>query len=224
LIPYEEGNECFPVTWDEIDVEVDPPMVDLSSGLPVATGIPGCDDVDDLFTIEMVRKVIVDEDPEDEVDGQVFYWEDLATVEVDDEDVVFLDTLLDTAELSEAQKVENDYNLIASDGFNTYFPYGHNHLIDMYFRPLANRTFVTNDNPEMRDNDYAGRYSVKALLRIELSQIPQEPPSIFVDDDLGTGWLSDPMNPDTCNGCHVKRKGETVLENIPVNCAECHTM
>ena len=129
LIPYDGGDECFPVTWDEIDAETDAPMVDLSSGLPVVTGLAGCDDVDDLFTIEMVRKVIVD----DGVSEEVFYWEDLATVTIDDEEVVFLDTLLDTAGISEAEKVENDYFLFASDDFGTYFPYGHHHLEDMYF-------------------------------------------------------------------------------------------
>ena len=83
---------------------------------------------------------------------------------------------------------------------------------------LANATFITDDNPEMPA--YGGRYSVKSLLRIELRMIPQEPPSIFVDDGLGTGWLSDPESADTCNGCHV-RKGTV---NIPVDCAQCHTM
>lgn len=211
LIPYNGGDECFPVTWDEIDAETDPPMVDLSSGLPVVTGLAGCDDVDDMFTIEMVRKVIVD----DGVGEEVLYWEDLATVTVGDEEVVFLDTLLDTAGLSEAEKVENDYFLYASDDFGTYFPYGHHHLQDMYFRPLGNATFVTDDNPEMPA--YGGRYSVKSLLRVELRQIPQEAPSLFVE---GLGWLSNPESGDTCNGCHVKR-GEVV---IPVNCAQCHTM
>jgi hypothetical protein len=211
LIPYEAGDECLPVTWDEIDAETGAPMVDLSSGLPVLTGITGCDHIDDLFTIEMVRKVIVE--------GEVFYWEDLASVEIDDEEVVFLDTLLDTAGLSEADKVENDYFLLASDEFGTYFPYGHHHLEDMYFRPLANRTFVTDDNPDMPD--YGGRYSVKALLEIDLRKIdPEVLPSIFVDDDLGTGWLSDPESSVTCNGCHVKR-GEVKIE---VNCAQCHAM
>ena len=191
-------------------------MVDLSSGLPVVTGLAGCGEIDDLFTIEMVRKVIVD----DGVSEEVFYWEDLATVTVDDEEVVFLDTLLDTAGLSEAEKVENDYLLYASDDFGTYFPYGHHHLEDMYFRPLENKTFVTDDNPDMPE--YGGRYSVKALLEIELRPIPQEAPSLFVDDALGTGWLSDPESGDTCNGCHVKR-GQ-VVEGMEVNCAQCHTM
>ena len=48
LIPYEGGDECFPVTWDEIDPETDAPMVDLSSGLPVVTGLAGCGEIDDL--------------------------------------------------------------------------------------------------------------------------------------------------------------------------------
>jgi hypothetical protein len=88
----------------------------------------------------------------------------------------------------------------------------------MYFLSLENRTFVTDDNPEMPA--YGGRYSVKALLEIGLRPIPQEAPSIFIDDALGTGWLSDPESGDTCNGCHVKR-GAVVM---PVNCADCHTM
>jgi len=214
LVPYDGIDECFPVTWGEIDAETGAPMVDLSSGIPVVTGLAGCDDVDDLATIEMVRKVIVD----DGLTEEVFYWEDLATDTIDDEEVVFLDTLLDIAGFSEAEKVENDYLLYASDDFGTYFPYGHNHVEDMYFRPLANRTFVTDDNPAMPE--YGGRYSVKALLEIELRAIPQEAPSIFVDDGLATGWLSDPESGDTCNGCHFKR-GAVVM---PVNCADCHTM
>ena len=214
LVPYDGGDECFPVKWGESDAETDAPRVDLSSGLPVVTGLAGCGEIDDLFTIEMVRKVIVD----DGVSEEVFYWEDLATVEIDDEEVVFLDTLIDTAGLSETQKVESDYLLLASDDFGTYFPYGHHHLEDMYFRPLGNATFVTDDNPEMPA--YGGRYSVKALLEIELRPIPQEAPSLFVDDALGTGWLSNPESSATCNGCHLKR-GEVKIE---VNCAQCHTM
>jgi hypothetical protein len=213
LIPYDGGDECFPVQWEEIGTEEDPPMVSLASGAPYATvtGLAGCGAVDDLFTIEMVRKVIVD----DGVGEQVFYWEDLATVTVGEDEVVFLDTLLDEAGLSEAQKVENDYSLYASDAFGTYFPYGHHHLEDMYFQPLENRTFVTDENPEMPA--YGGRYSVKALQKIELRPIPQAAPSLFVE---GLGWLSDPESGDTCDGCHVRR-GEVV---IPVNCAQCHTM
>jgi hypothetical protein len=215
LIPYGDGDECFPVTWDEINPESDPPMVSLSSEAPFAnvTGLAGCGQIDDLFTIEMVRKVIVD----DGVEEQVFYWEDpaLPKVEIEGEEVVFLDNLLDFAGISEAEKFENDYNLIASDGFTTYFPYAHHHLENMYFRPLGNATFVTDENPAMPE--YGGRYSVKALLKIELRPIPQEAPSLFVE---GLGWLSDPESAATCNGCHVKR-GEVVM---PVNCAECHTM
>jgi hypothetical protein len=219
LIPYGGGDECFPVTWDEIDPEMDAPMVDLSSGLPVVTGLAGCGEIDDLFTIEMVRKVIVDDDPDDDFEGEVFYWEDLATVTIDDEEVVLLDTLLDTAGISEAEKVENDYFLLASDNFGNYFPYGHHHLEDMYFRPLENKTFVTDDNPDMPA--YKGQYSVRSLLEIQLRPItPQDPPSLFMDDALGTGWLSDPHSPVSCNGCHVRR-GEVVR---PVNCAQCHTL
>jgi hypothetical protein len=212
LVPYQGGDECFPVTWDEIGAEADPPMVSLSDQAPfaTATGLAGCGEIDDLFTIEMVRKVIVD----DGLEERVFYWEDLATVEIDGEEVVFLDTLLDEAGLSQDEKIMNDYYLYASDGFGTYFPFGHHHLEDMYFRPLANRTFVTDEYPAMRA--YGGRYSVKALLRIELRPVPQEPPSIFAE---GWGWLSDPEDPATCYGCHVRQE-----LNIPVNCAQCHSM
>jgi hypothetical protein len=225
LIPYGDGGGCFPVTWDEIDPEEDPPMVSLSDQAPFATvtGLAGCGQIDDLVTIQMVRKVIVDEDPEDDVQGQVIYWEDpaLPKIEFEGEEVVFLDDLLDFVGIPEDQKVRNDYNLVASDGFNTYFPYGHHHLVDMYFRPLENETYVTNDNPEMRTSTYAGRYSVKALLKIELSPIQEEAPSLFIE---GLGWLSDPVNPDTCNGCHVKKRGDVVTVNIEVNCAQCHDM
>jgi hypothetical protein len=114
--------------------------------------------------------------------------------------------------------VENDYLLLASDDFGTYFPYSHHHLEEMYFRPLENATFVTDENPEMPA--YGSRFSVKALLRVELRPIPEAPPSLFMDDALGTGWLSNPESAATCNGCHVKR-GEV---RIPVNCAQCHTV
>lgn len=220
LIPYGGGDECFPITWDEINAEADPPMVTLSNEAPFATvtGLTGCGQIDDLFTIETVRKVIVEISEGEEY---TFYWEDLATVEVDGEDVVFFDTLLDTAGLSEAEKVENDYYLWATDDFGTFFPYGHHHLEDMYFNPLTNRGFVTDENMM----DYGGRYSTKSILRIELRPIPQEAPSIFVDDDKATGWLSDPEMPtskgshDGCYGCHYRN-----AVALPVNCAECHTM
>jgi hypothetical protein len=178
------------------------------------TGIEGCN-VTDLFTIEMIRKIVVD----DGVQEQTFYWKDLPSVERDvgdgtTEEVVFFDDVLDAAGISQAEKTLNDYFLWASDDFGTYFPYGHDHLEDMFFNALTNQGYVTDDNPDMAD--YGGRYSTKAILRIELRPIPQADPSLFVE---GLGWLSNPESAATCNGCHIKRG---VLE-IPVNCAQCHT-
>ena len=66
---------------------------------------------------------------------------------------------------------------------------------------------------------YGGRYSTKAILEVELREVPQtQPPSLCVDDILGAGCLSDPESGDTCNGCHFKR-GSVVR---PVSCTDCH--
>ncbi len=219
LVPFGGGDACFPVTWDQIDPSgTDPLMVEFVDGLPRVTGLEGCGPVDDLFTIEMVRKVVLVAGTEE----MTLYWKDLPTTPLDvgggvEEDVVFLDDVLDAAGLTEEEKLANDYYLLASDDFGTYFPYGHHHLEEMYFRPLANQTFVSAANPEMPA--YGGRFSVKALLKIELRPIPRsDPPSLYVDSGPGTGWLSDPENGSSCSGCHVKH-GEV---RIPVNCAECH--
>jgi len=225
LYDYELSNhgsteECFPVTWDEIQpTEGDEPMVDLSSGLPVLTGLGACGTIDDLFTIDMVRKVVVERDGVE----NVFYWKNLpsTTVEVDGEpaEVVFLDDVLDAAGVTPADKVLNEYYLYASDNFGTWFTYGHNHLEDMYFNPLLNKTWTTDSG--MAENDYSARVSVKALLGLGLAEIPQEePPSACIP---GLGCITNPVNTDVgkfdpCFGCHVK-KGNV---NIPVNCAACH--
>ncbi len=185
LYDYELSNhgsteECFPVTWDEIQpTEGDEPMVDLSSGLPVLTGLGACGTIDDLFTIDMVRKVVVERDGVE----NVFYWKNLpsTTVEVDGEpaEVVFLDDVLDAAGVTPADKVLNEYYLYASDNFGTWFTYGHNHLEDMYFNPLLNKTWTTDSG--MAENDYSARVSVKALLGLGLAEIPQEePPSACI--------------------------------------------
>ncbi|MEW6439566.1 MAG: hypothetical protein AB1640_01405 [bacterium] len=210
LVSSDGAQECT-ITWDVLQTG----QADMTSGLPAVTGIEGCT-VADLFTIEMIRKIIVD----DGVQEQTFYWKDLPIVPRDlgdgtIEEVVFFDDVLDAAGITD--KTLYDYNVWASDDFGTYFPYGHHHLEDMFFNALTNQGFITDANPGM--SDYGGRYSTKAILRIELRPVPQSAPSLFVDDGLGTGWLSDPNSSATCNGCHVK-KG--VLE-IAVNCADCHS-
>jgi hypothetical protein len=217
LTAFEETEGCFPVTWDEIQpAEGDEPMMDLASGLPVLTGLGACGTIDDLFTINMVRKVIL------ELDG-VLYWKDLpsSTVEIDGEpeEVVFFLDLLEAAGYTPGQRTLYEYYLSASDNFGTWFTYGHNHLEDMYFSPLVNKTGTV--DPGMLDNDYSARVSVKALLGVALSEIPQEEPhSVCIP---GLGCISDPVFPDAgkndpCFGCHVKRGNV----NIPVNCASCH--
>jgi hypothetical protein len=129
------------------------------------------------------------------------------------EEVVFFDDVLDHIGVLQQDKILYDYYLWASDDFGTYFPYGHHHLVDMYFNPLTNRGFVTSDKPQMPD--YGGRYSTKSIVKMEFRPIPQAPPSLYVE---GLGWLSNPESGATCNGCHVK-KGSV---QIPVNCSVCH--
>jgi len=207
LVSHGGGQECT-VTWEELQTgEVD------MSGLPAVAGIDGCP-VTDLFTIYMIRKLVVD----DGVEEHTFYWKDLPIRVIDigggeTEQVVFFDDILDTMGMTEADKPLYDYYLWASDNFGTYFPYGHSHLVDMYFNPLTNSGYVTDDNPEMVA--YGGRYSTKSILKMEFRPVPQALPSLYVD---GLGWLSDPASSSACNGCHVK-KG--VVEK-PVNCALCH--
>ena len=208
FVSFNGAQKCT-VTWDTLQTG----QADMTSGFPAVTGIEECN-VTDLFMIEMIRKIVVD----DGVQEQTFYWNDLPTVERDvgdgtTEEVVFFDDVLDAAGISQAEKILNDYYLWASDDFGTYFPYGHDHLEDMFFNALTNQGYVTAENPDMAD--YGGRYSTKAILRIELRPIPQAEPSLFVE---GLGWLSNPESAATCNGCHIKRG---VLE-IPVNCAQCH--
>ncbi len=216
LVSYAGDQECT-ITLDELQTG----EVELT-GLANVVAPEGCE-IADLFTIEMIRKLIVFVD--DESEGQTLYWRDLDTDPIDvgegeTEEVVFFDTVLNEVGLSQDDKTLYDYNLLASDNFGTDFPYGHDHLEDMYFNPLTNRGSV--DDQRMRENTNAGRYSLKGILKIILREVPQEAPSIFVDDTRDTGWLSDPHSGDTCNGCHVKR-GQ-VVENMEVNCAQCHTM
>jgi len=222
LTPYNTTSGCFPVTWSEIQPpEADPPMVNLSSGLPVVTGLAECGTINDLFTIEMVRKVIIEQDG---IEPHVLYWKDLPLTPVDpgegeEENVVFFADLLEAAGYAVGERTLYDYNLLASDNFGTWFTYGHGHLESMYFNPLTNKTWGTDEG--IITNPYSGRYSVKALLKVYLDAIPQEdPPSICI---TGLGCLTDPTNTDVgkmepCFGCHVK-KGNV---NIPVNCAMCH--
>lgn len=209
LVSYSGGRECT-VTWEALEAG----QAQMTTGVPSVVGVEGCN-IEDLFTIEMIRKIVVD----DGLQEQTFYWKDLPTVERDvgdgtTEEVVFFDDVLDAAGLSQAEKALYDYYLWAADDFGTYFPYGHHHLVDMFFNPLTNRGYVTADNPEMAA--YGGRYSTKAILRIELRPVPQADPSLHVE---GLGWLSNPESAASCNGCHVK-KG---VVQIPVNCAQCHS-
>jgi uncharacterized protein YdeI (BOF family) len=213
LVSYSGDQECT-ITWEEVqtgDVEV--------NGVATVVAPGGCE-ITDLFTIEMIRMLVVD----DGTGEQILYWRDLPTVEIagegeETEEVVFFDDVLNILGLDQAEKVLCDYYLLGSDNFGTYFPYGHHHLEDMYFNPVTNEGFVTDEDMM----DYKSRYSIKGIVRIEFRDVPQEAPSIFMDDALATGWLTDPENGDEdtgCDGCHAK-KGAVLL---PVNCADCHTM
>jgi len=217
LVPFGAQSGCFPVTWDQIaPLEGDRPVVNLTGGVPVVTGLADCGTITDLFTIEMVRKL--------EVNGRLLYWQDLPTTIVDlgggqTEAVVFLRDVLTAAGLSEAERLLYDYFVWAIDDFGTYFPYGHGHLKDMYFNPLTNRGFVRGDYSDEMPA-YGGRYSTKAIARIDVRPIDPagELPVLCAVHGGEEGYLHDPNQSATCNGCHLK-KGSLL---IPVSCADCH--
>lgn len=209
LVSYGGAQECT-VTWEAMQAG----RVHREGALNVV-GLEGCA-LADLFTIEMIRKLIVD----DGMRERTFCWRDLPTRQFDVgggkmETVVFFDDVLDAIGVQEAEKPHYDYLLWAPDDFGVYFPYGHNHLKEMYFDPVTNKGFVTNKNPDMPG--FGGCFSTKAILRITLRPIPQGPPSLHAN---GLGWLPNPESKETCYGCHIK--DQTGKLKIRVNCAECH--
>jgi len=171
--------------------------------------------VDDLYVIDLKRYIQVDTG-----DGEpiVIYLNDCETQSVDIgggvmEDVVFYSTILEQAGIDTSQNMYlYDYWLIASDDFISTWTYGHNHLENMYFRPLENRGYT--DDPDL--SAYGGRVSTKAVYEIEFHPVPQEAPAIPVVIDGETLWGSDA---NTCDGCHFK-DGNL---NLPIDCYSCHT-
>ncbi|MEW6442626.1 MAG: hypothetical protein AB1640_16945 [bacterium] len=208
LISYDGGQECT-VSWEAVQSA----KVDLSRGTPSVAGLDGCT-IPDLFTIEMMRKLVVD----DGVRERTLYWSDLPARTIDVgggkmEKVVFFDDVLDATGMEQADKKRHDYRLLATDDFGVHFPYGHGHLKEMYFNPSTNKGFVTNENPDMPG--FGGCFSTKAVVKIVFRPIPERPPSLYTE---GLGWLSDPASVEACDGCHFK-DGKA---KIVVSCAECH--
>jgi hypothetical protein len=169
--------------------------------------------IDDLFTVELLRFIEVDEG----VSGStVIYLKDCPTESVDIgdgvfEDVVFFGTVMEEAGINIDQDMYlYDFWLIAADGFTSYWPYKHNHLDDLYFRPDENRGFTV--DPDMAA--YGSRSSTKAVNEIELHAVPQAAPSIPIQYGGVTIWGSDA---DSCVGCHSK-------DDFPVSidCYSCH--
>jgi len=170
--------------------------------------------VDDVYLIDMMRLIRVDFGEEKD-DPVVVYLRDCPTeeVEVEDgvtEDVVFFrDVLVEAGYDITGANYLWDFWLIASDDFVSTWTYGHNHLEDMYYRPYANRGWTVDPGLE----SYGGRVSTKAILEIELHAVPQEAPSIEVEDGR---WGSDA---ESCEGCHFKHE----QLQIPIDCFSCHT-
>ena len=170
--------------------------------------------VPDIFMIDMKRYIQVDAGAGDPA---VVYLRDCATesVEVEPgvyEDVVYFHTVLENAGLDTSQGMYlHEFWLIAADDFISTWTYNHNHLIDMYFRPDADRGYTT--DPDLAA--YGGRVSTKAVYEIELHDVPQAAPSIQVVVGDQTLWGSDA---NACEGCHYKNDAI----QIPIDCFSCH--
>jgi nitrogen fixation protein len=172
--------------------------------------------VEDVYVLDMMRYIQVDDGIGEPT---VVYLRDCATeaVEVEPdvtEEVVFYRTVLEAAGIDTSRDMYLfDFWLLASDNFTSIFPYTHDHLSAMYFRPDANRGYTT--DPDLAD--YGGRVSTKAVYEIELHDVPQAAPSLPVVIDEETRWGTDA---NACEGCHYKNDAV----QIPVDCAACHVV
>jgi len=170
--------------------------------------------VDDLYIIDMTRFIEV---RESEGNSEIVYLRDLETESVDvgegeHEEVVFYETILEAGGVDASNKMYlSDFVLVSSDNFSQPWPFIHDHLSRMFFRPWANQGFTT--DPDL--GAYGGRVSTKAVNLIKMINVPQEDPSVAVDIDGDVLWGSDA---NSCQGCHLKNDS---LE-IPIDCFSCH--
>lgn len=212
LIAFYENEETI-VRFDDMAngylVMEDPPYT-------VFPDIGDSANVSDLYVIDMMRVIEVDDGAGG--DPEVIYLRDMETSEADVgedilEQVVFFSTILEAAGIDTATDMYLwDFNLVASDDFGSLWPCIHNHLENMYFRPYENRGFTV--DPDLAS--YGGRVSTKAIMRIDMIDVPQEEPSIPIVGSAGTIWGSDA---DSCYGCHYKSDAV----QIPIDCYSCHT-
>ncbi len=212
LASYDESQETT-VTYDDLDgaylVLADPPY-------SVFPELGESARIDDLYVIDMMRMMQVDNGLDKE--RITVYLRDCATESVDVgdgvmEDVVFFRTVLEEAGVDIAGDMYLwDVWLTASDDFTSTWTYGHNHLVDMYFRPYENRGWTVDEGLAA----YGGRVSTKAIDLISLHAVPQEAPSEPVVIGEQTLWGS---SANSCEGCHFKHDAI----QIPIDCYSCHS-
>lgn len=212
LISFDEGEEAT-VRFDDLAggylVLADPPYT-------VFPDLGAAAEVEDLYVVDMMRFIEVDDGLSD---PYVVYLRDCDTESADVgegamEDVVFFRTVLEEAGIDTSTNMYlYDFGLVAADDFVSMWTYSHNHLVDMYVRPYENRGFTVDPDLSL----YGGRVSTKAIVAIEIYNVPQEAPSEAVIIDEQTVWGS---SANTCEGCHWKHE----QLNIPIDCASCHAV
>lgn len=212
LESYDENDEAL-VAFDDLAggylVLADPPY-------SVFPAIGDEARVDDLYVIDMMRMIRVDNGVDE--DPYTVYLRDCATEAVDIgdgvmEDVVFFSTILEEAGVDTATDMYLwDFWLVATDDFISTWTYSHNHLVDMFFRPYANRGYTV--DPDLAV--YGGRVSTKAVKEIAMHAVPQSAPSEPVVIGEEAVWGS---SANSCEGCHYKHE----QIQIPVDCYSCHS-
>lgn len=211
LVSYDESEETI-ITFDDLAdgylVMADPPYT-------VFPSIGQSAKIEDLYTIDMMRMIRVDFG--DDSDPETVYLRDCDTQPADVgegvmEDVVFFSEVLTQAGVDTSTGMYRyDFYLHSSDDFTSYWTYGHNHLENMFFRPYENKGYTT--DPDL--GSYGGRVSTKAVMEIEMDELPENVPSIPVIVGDETMWGSDA---ESCYGCHFKNE----LVQIPIDCYSCH--
>lgn len=170
--------------------------------------------IDDAYVVDMMRFMEVKDTGGE---SEIIYLRNLDTepVDVGDgemEEVVFFGTVLEAAGIDTSTDMYlYDFVLYSSDDFSQLWPFIHDHLNRMFFRPYANRGFTVDTGL----GTYGGRVSTKAVNLIRMTDIPQSAPSIQVDVDGDILWGSDA---NSCEGCHLKNDSL----NIPIDCFSCH--
>ncbi|MDP8257077.1 MAG: hypothetical protein P9M14_15125 [Candidatus Alcyoniella australis] len=206
-----QGKSDVIVTWDDMQngyLIIDDPPYSVFPDLGESAR------VDDLYVIDMLRFIEVQDPPGDPVK---IYLRDCDTSEVEVEpdvyeEVVYFKTVLELGGVDvDGDMYLYDVNIHAADEFVSTWTYGHNHVENMYYRPYANRGFI--DDPDL--SEWGGRVSTKAVDKLILINVPQEAPSIPVLIGGDTLWGSDA---NTCEGCHYKHD----QLQLPINCYSCH--